>query len=101
MKMTLLTSLICTNHLLLVNLHEVNADNAMGIQPFVDNPYYWQYKQQPVVLLRASNHDNLYQATDMIEQLNDLVRADGNYILPTTSPEWGTGLRCFRLSNFK
>jgi hypothetical protein len=51
-----------------------------GIKPYTQNPQYWQYKGKPVLLLGASNNDNLFQASDMQEQLDEMVRAGGNYI---------------------
>jgi hypothetical protein len=57
---------------------EIN--NPDGIMPYLKNPHFWQYKGEPVLLLGATNHDNLFQAADMIEQLDALVSAGGNYI---------------------
>jgi len=32
-----------------------------AIQPWAENPWYWQYKGEPVMLLGASSDDNLFQ----------------------------------------
>ncbi|MEX0929056.1 MAG: hypothetical protein WDZ53_06585 [Balneolales bacterium] len=35
------------------------------IQPFIDNPWYWQYKGEPVLLLGGSDQDNLFNHPDL------------------------------------
>ena len=32
-----------------------------GIRPWQANPFYWEYKGQPVLLLGGSDDDNLFQ----------------------------------------
>ena len=58
---------------------------AEQIQPYVDNPRYWQYGGQPVVLLGGSNNDNLFQDVDLEGQLRLLASVGGNYIRNTMS----------------
>lgn len=41
------------------------ADDAGRIQPWPENPRYWQYKGQPVLLLGGSKDDNLFQIPDL------------------------------------
>lgn len=53
------------------------------IQPYVENPKYWQYKGEPVLLLGASNNDNLFQSADVKEQLDLLQSVGGNFIRNT------------------
>lgn len=49
--------------LLLIPLFFVNGQNPnkKRIQPWVENPWFWQYKGKPVMLLGASGDDNLFQ----------------------------------------
>ncbi|MDZ7722990.1 MAG: hypothetical protein U5R06_09360 [candidate division KSB1 bacterium] len=56
-----------------------------GIRPWPENPRYWQYKGEPVLLLGASDNDNLFQSEDMITQLDSLAAAGGNVIRNTMS----------------
>ncbi|NOY97431.1 MAG: hypothetical protein GXO81_13890, partial [Chlorobi bacterium] len=46
------------------------SDFSNDIQPYADNPKYWQYKGEPVLLLGASNNDNLFQSPDVEGQLD-------------------------------
>jgi hypothetical protein len=67
--------------LMFLSVWEIKAGNdPEWIHPYSENPHYWQYNGKPVLLLGASNNDNLFQASDMIEQLDDMVQAGGNYI---------------------
>jgi len=56
-----------------------------SLKPWNLNPKYWQYKRQPVLLIGATDNDNLFQSTDMISQLDILVDNGGNYIRNTMS----------------
>ncbi len=57
------------------------------IQPYAKNPYYWQYKDKPILLLGGSDDDNLFQWTGsrLIDQLDLLVSVGGNYLRNTMS----------------
>ncbi|MCA9229727.1 MAG: hypothetical protein KDA57_03690 [Planctomycetales bacterium] len=50
------------------------------IQPYTENPYYWQYKGQPVLLLGGSLDDNLFQLPELERHLDEIKQAGGNYI---------------------
>jgi len=62
-------------------------ENKNRIRPYAKNPYYWQYKGKPVLLLGGSDDDNLFQWTGerLIEQLSLLKSAGGNYVRCTMS----------------
>ncbi|MFN3999009.1 hypothetical protein [Algoriphagus sp.] len=62
-------------------------DENPRIRPYVKNPSYWQYKNQPVLLLGGSSDDNLFQQTspELIEELDRLVQFGGNYLRCTMS----------------
>lgn len=55
------------------------------IQPYAENPRYWQYGGQPVILLGGSKDDNLFQAADLENHLRLLASIGGNYIRNTMS----------------
>jgi len=56
-----------------------------ALKPWTSNPKYWQYKGKPLLLLGATDNDNLFQSPDMVEQLDLLVKNGGNYIRNTMS----------------
>lgn len=60
-------------------------DNA--IQPYHENPWYWQYKGEPIMLLGGTDNDNLFQWTGerLINQLDLLRSVGGNYVRNTMS----------------
>ncbi len=71
-----------------VSGHKDNADNTSGkryIKPDSENPGYWEYKGQPVLLLGGSKNDNLFQSQNLEEHLDELHAIDGNYIRNTMS----------------
>ncbi|MDI6451657.1 DUF6298 domain-containing protein [Anaerobaca lacustris] len=63
------------------------ADDANRIQPYPKNPYFWQYKGRPVLLLGGSDDDNLFQweRDKLAAQLDTLVACGGNYVRNTMS----------------
>ncbi|MBN1248651.1 MAG: hypothetical protein JXC32_13410 [Anaerolineae bacterium] len=60
-------------------------NNADRIQPYTQNPFYWQYKGAPVVLLGGSREDNLFQIPDVASHLDLLAEVGGNYVRCTMS----------------
>lgn len=76
-------------------------DQADRIQPWSGNPRYWQYKGEPVLLLGATDQDNLFNHPDIwpfgLESHLDLMTSNGgNYIRNTMSSrdygnEWEFG----------
>ncbi len=60
-------------------------DNSDRIRPFVDNPFYWQYKGAPIFLLGGSVEDNLFQISNLAIHLNLLEAVGGNYVRCTMS----------------
>jgi hypothetical protein len=57
------------------------------IQPWPKNPFYWQYKGGPLLLVGGSDDDNLFQwpGEELRAQLDKLKRAGGNYVRNTMS----------------
>lgn len=56
--------------------------DAMRIQIYMENPMYWQYKGEPVLLLGGSSNDNIFQQSfsGLDDELDTLVSNGGNYI---------------------
>ena len=92
--------------IILVGSTFINAQES-GIRPYVKNPSYWEYQNQPVLLVGGSDNDNLFQSDDVTTELDKLKAAGGNYIRCTLScsgpgdewPFWRAGLR-FNLNKF-
>jgi hypothetical protein len=80
---------------LLIYIVSVNAQNKKSIQPWSKNPSYWQYEGKPVLLLGASNDDNLFQEKDCLKQLDLLAAVGGNYIRNTMSDRDSGDLKAF------
>jgi hypothetical protein len=59
--------------------------NDMALKPSSQNPFYWQYKGEPVVLLGGSVEDNLFQIPNLEAHLDLLKASGGNYIRNTLS----------------
>jgi hypothetical protein len=65
------------------------------IQPWVDDPRYWQYKGEPVLLLGGSKDDNLFQIPDLKEHLDEMKAAGANYIRNTMSDRKDKGFEVY------
>ncbi|MGD8240517.1 MAG: hypothetical protein PVH68_18320, partial [Armatimonadota bacterium] len=59
--------------------------NEDRIQVYPDNPRYWQYKGEPVLLIGGSKDDSLFQIPDLEEHLDLLASVGGNVIRNTMS----------------
>lgn len=59
--------------------------NEDRIRPWVQDPRYWQYRGEPVLLIGGSREDNLFQIPDLEAQLDLLASVGGNYIRNTMS----------------
>ena len=57
------------------------------LQPWKENPWYWNYRAAPVLLLGGSDDDNLFQwpEKELGAQLDRLSNAGGNVIRNTMS----------------
>ncbi len=55
------------------------------IKPYKENPRYWQYKGEPVLLLGGTMDDNLFLIPGLEEHLDLLHSVGGNYIRNTMS----------------
>lgn len=59
------------------------AAEAIDIYP--ENPRYWAYKGDPVLLIGGSVEDNLFQIPDLAAHLDLLASVGGNYVRNTMS----------------
>jgi len=55
------------------------------IRPSKQNPYYWEYRGQSVILLGGTKNDNLFQSDSLEQHLDLLVSVGGNYVRNTMS----------------
>lgn len=62
---------------------QAKEENYDGIKVYPSNTWYWQYKQQPVLLLGASDYHNIFQRDDIIKELELLQKHGGNYVRNT------------------
>jgi hypothetical protein len=88
-KSNLLVLIICT---LIIYPWQVNAKNYENelqneIRLYSKNPWYWEYKGEPIMLIGASDRDNLWQWTGEVltDQLDRMKAAGGNYVRNTMS----------------
>lgn len=62
-----------------------SAAQSLSIQPSEEQPQYWEYKGEKVLLLGGSDEDNLFQLANVEQQLDTLKAAGGNYVRNTMS----------------
>lgn len=67
-----------------------DVSDSAAIQPYHANPVYWQYKGEPILLLGATDEDNLFNHPDiwpfgLESHLDLMVRNGGNYVRNTMS----------------
>jgi len=69
----------------------------LPLQPWAENPWYWSYRGEPVLLLGGSDDDNLFQwlEPDLITQLDRLAAAGGNVIRNTMSDRKDKGFEIY------
>jgi len=72
------------------------AEGDGRIQPYEDNPRYWQYRGEPVLLLGGSETDHIFLLDDLEQHLDDIARAGGNYVRCTMSQREGLDLKPHR-----
>ena len=72
-------------------------DIASGdrVRPYAANPWYWQYRGKPVLLLGGSKDDNLFQIPDLKEHLDEMAKAGANCIRNTMSDRPDKGFEVY------
>ncbi|HPE74668.1 MAG TPA: hypothetical protein PLC80_01190 [Draconibacterium sp.] len=76
---------LITNLSFAQNLENPVFKNEERIQPWSENPQYWQYKGKPVLLLGGSRTDHIFLADGLKEHLDEIKQAGGNYVRNTMS----------------
>ncbi|MCB1128789.1 MAG: hypothetical protein KDM81_19995, partial [Verrucomicrobiae bacterium] len=73
------------------------VDDADAIRPWPANPFYWQYRGQPVFLAGGTDDDNLFQwpKEKLIPQLDLLAACGGNYVRNTMSDRQDKGFELY------
>jgi hypothetical protein len=84
----------------------VTAQTTDAIQPWDENPSYWQYRGKPLLLLGGSDDDNLFQwpEEELGRQLDLILAAGANYVRNTMSDRHDKGFELYpflRLPNGK
>jgi hypothetical protein len=78
-----------------------NQDQGMKnedrIKPWAENPRYWQYKGQPLLLLGGSKTDHLFLAEGLLDHLDEIQVIRANYLRNTMSQHEGKGLKAHLL----
>jgi hypothetical protein len=74
----------------------IMEENA--IKPYTLNKAYWQYEGKPVLLLGATDNDNLFQNSNMKTHLDSLKEVGGNYIRNTMSDRDSGDMHAFYLN---
>ncbi len=71
----------------LIILSSVSAQKTVNyIRPYTENPFYWEYKGKPLVLLGGAWQDNLFNHPEgLADHLDKLLEVGGNYIRNTMS----------------
>lgn len=73
----------------------LGGDRPGRIQPWSRDPRYWQLRGEPVLLVGASDDDNLFQWPDIEAHLDEMVAAGGNYIRNTMSDRKDRGFEVY------
>lgn len=78
-----------------------SASSAKPIQPYPENPWYWQYRGEPIILRGGSDDDNPFQwkEKELTDQLDLLVSVGGNYLRNTMSDRDEGNLYAFKLGD--
>lgn len=77
--------------------YQIEPSAGSWIQPWKGNPWYWQYKEKPVLLLGASNDDNLFQWPKdiLIPHLDSMRNIGANYVRNTMSDRKDRGFELY------
>ena len=63
-----------------------SLSSAQGIRPYENNPFYWEFRGKPCLLVGGSVDDDLFQVSWFEPHLDTLAACGGNYIRNTMSP---------------
>jgi len=74
---------------------KLNKDEC--IQPWSENPHYWQYKGKPIMLLGISQTDHLFLLDDLKNHIDEMEAVGANYVRNTMSQREGIELKPHKL----
>ncbi len=96
-KLTLVGLFICSVALIAFSS---KRNDKQRIQPWKENPRFWQFENKPIMLLGASDDDNLFQwpANMLVPHLDSMKAIGANYVRNTMSDRHDRG---FELYPFK
>lgn len=77
--------------------NNVALKNKDPLQPWSENPRYWQYKGKPILLLGGSKTDHIFLADGLLEHLDEIREVGGNYVRNTMSQREGKDLKPYKL----
>jgi hypothetical protein len=80
-----------------VNKEVKTVKNEDRIQPYSQNPRYWQYKGRPVMLLGGSQTDHIFLHEGLEAHLDEMQEVGGNYVRNTMSQREGLELKAHKL----
>ena len=77
--------------------YQIEPSDGSFVQPWKGNPWYWQYKGKPVLLLGASDDDNLFQWPKdiLIPHLDSMRNVGANYVRNTMSDRKDLGFELY------
>ena len=85
--------------ILLVSIFFLGCQNTENnrIKPWTENPWFWQYKGEPIMLLGASSDDNLFQWTTemLVPHLDSMKDVGANYVRNTMSDRQDKGFELY------
>lgn len=73
----------------------IEENQQKGIRPWSENSSYWEYDGRPVLLLGATDNDNLFQNNNLKTHLDSLADIGGNYVRNTMSDRDEGDLKAF------
>ena len=74
-----------------------SPDASDRITPYERNPFYWQYRGKPVLLIGGSDEDNLVDnPAVLIENFKTLKKSGGNYVRLSLSCSQSGGVKPYR-----
>lgn len=75
----------------------IKTETENAIQPWAENPWYWQYKGEPLLLLGASSDDNLFQWPPemLVPHLDSMQTVNANYVRNTMSDRVDRGIELY------
>lgn len=75
------------------------ARGNQELKPWTTDARYWQYKNEPILLLGGSKTDHLFLAENLLDHLNEIQEVGGNYARNTMSQREELHLKPHALQN--